>query len=216
MKKTRNICLVALLAIGFVSCTNNKSEKTSTIVLKEYVDSMNNANIDYTIENWATIDKGYQERVALAEAEKEKLSDEDKAELENVKKKYAELKVKYDANLIKATEVNDPKVRLRNSLFGEGKVGQDMAFAFVNAENARSIYQSFVDAVDANKKEYSREDWDEIKVLYEALDNRKNEIEKELATKDNLNIATLKVKFATIYDLNRPASKVRENEDAKK
>lgn len=215
MKKTRNICLVALMAIGFVSCTNNKSEKTSTIVLKEYVDSMNTANLDYTIENWATIDKGYQERANKAEAEKEKMSDDDKAALEASKQKYAELKAKYEAELAKNTAPIDPKTRLRNSLFGEGKVGQDMTFSFITADNLLNIYQTFVDAVDANRNEYSREDWDEIKVLYEALDTRKNKLEKDLATADNLKIATLKIKYASIYDTNRPGSKVRENSDAK-
>jgi hypothetical protein len=37
--------------------------------------------------------------------------------------------------------------------------------------------------------EYTREDWDEIKVLYEALDTRKNTVEKDLASSDNMKIA---------------------------
>jgi hypothetical protein len=40
--------------------------------------------------------------------------------------------------------------------------------------------------VQANKDKYSREDWDEIKLMYEALDSRKNTVEKEgLSSEDN-------------------------------
>ena len=66
-----------------------------------------------------------------------------------------------------------------------------------------------------NKNNYTREDWDEIKVLYEALDNRKNEVEKDLAGKDNMRIAALKIKFATIKALKRTAEKVEENTKSK-
>jgi hypothetical protein len=105
---------------------------------------------------------------------------------------------------------------LRNSLFGEGKVGDDMSFAFANASNLLSTYQTFYDAMYANKDTYSREDWDEVKVLYEALDTRKNEVEDKLDRADNKKIATLKIKISGVYDTNRPGSKVQENADSKK
>ena len=51
--------------------------------------------------------------------------------------------------------------------------------------------------------------------MYEALDTRKNEVEKELATKDNMAIAKEKVRFVTIKAMNRPTAKEKENSDAK-
>jgi hypothetical protein len=36
------------------------------------------------------------------------------------------------------------------------------------------VYDQFVNTVQTNKDKYSREDWDEIKLMYEALDSRKN------------------------------------------
>lgn len=62
---------------------------------------------------------------------------------------------------------------------------------------------------------YTREDWDEIKVLYEALDTRKNEVEKDLSGSDNLKIAGLKVKFAAIKATHRAGTKGTENQDSK-
>jgi hypothetical protein len=104
---------------------------------------------------------------------------------------------------------------LRNRLFGEGVIGEDMSFNFMNASNAVATYENFERVVSENKDSYSREDWDEIKVLYEAMDTRKNEIEKDLTMKQNNQIAAAKIKFSTIKAINRPLSKMRENSDAK-
>jgi hypothetical protein len=216
MIKMNRIFLTVPIIIGFVACTNNKAgEKAATAELKAYVDSVNSATPVYTAENWAAIDQGYQARALKAEAGLAEMSDENKAELEASKKSYEELKAKYQTELEKNTIV-DYRVALRNSLFGEGKVGADMTFSFANAANLLSIYQNFVDAVDLNRNAYSREDWDEIKVLYEALDTRKNVVEPDLSGPDNRAIAALKIKYASIYTTNRPTSKVRENSDAKK
>jgi hypothetical protein len=68
-----------------------------------------------------------------------------------------------------------------------------------------------------NKDSYSREDWDEIKLMYEALDSRKNTVEKEgLTGEDNRKIAGLKLKFAPMYTLNRMGAKSEETAAAKK
>jgi hypothetical protein len=109
------------------------------------------------------------------------------------------------------------KQQLRNSLFGAGKVGNDMSFNWVNKDNIHSVYQNFVHTVENNKSKYTREDWDEIKLMYEALDSRKNTVEKEgLSASDNHKIAALKLKFAPMYTVNRLSAKSRENEEAKK
>ena len=70
--------------------------------------------------------------------------------------------------------------------------------------------------MDENKNKYTREDWDEVKVLYEALDTRKNVVEKEgLKSADNLNIAKQKVRYSAIKSTHRGVSKIAENTEAK-
>ncbi|WP_278020656.1 DUF6565 domain-containing protein [Flavobacterium ginsengisoli] len=110
-----------------------------------------------------------------------------------------------------------PKQQLRDALFGAGRIGDDMSFSWVNAQNIHSVYQQFVHTVENNKDKYSREDWDEIKLMYEALDSRKNTVEKEgLTADDNRKIAGLKIKFAPMYKINRMGAKSEENKEAKK
>ncbi len=242
MKKS-NLIFTAFVFMGLVSCKNSASDeaKTDATNLSMYVDSVENSTPLYTVENWTTLDNGYQERAMKAEKNAATLEAVDKEKMEASKAKYATLKANYEAKLkeqeassqmkVATTEAElqaekdknagistspDYRMTLRNRLFGEGKIGADMKFEYVTASNILGVYKNFVNNVADNKSNYTREDWDEIKVLYEALDTRKNVIEKDLSGPDNREIAGLKIRFASIKATHRGGSKGEENKDAKK
>ena len=219
MKKMYLMIGAVVLAGGFSACSNSNEEaKQDATALAVYVDSVDQVAPVYTTAYWSDIDNGYKMRVEKAEKNMSAMSPDDKAKADASKVKYEALKAKYEM-AIKEKEAADkaaaatPDYRqvLRSKLFGEGKIGSDMKFGFVTANNIKDVYEKFVNTVDDNKNNYSREDWDEIKTLYEALDIRKNEVEKDLATKDNLRIAGLKIKFAAIKSVKRPVAKAEEN-----
>ena len=224
MTKTKLFIAATIVSLGFTACNNENNEaKQDAEMLNMYVDSVENVTPVYTTENWTMIDNGYQERAMRAEKNLAALTEEEKAKAEASKARYAALKTKYEFTIkeneatakLQATTPNFRKV-LRDRLFGEGKIGDDMKFAYVNADNILSVYKNFVNAVDDNKNNYTREDWDEINVLYEALDTRKNTVEKEgLKGGDNLKIAGLKIRYAAINATHRGGTKVKENTEAK-
>lgn len=222
MTKTKLLIAAAIVSIGFTACNNaGDGAKKDSEALNMYVDSVNDLTPVYTTENWKVIDNGYQERVVLAEKSAAALSAEEKAKADASKAKYEALKAKYELK-IKESEAAAmtpaaPNFRtvLRDRLFGEGKVGNDMKFEYVTGANIHDVYKNFVNTVEDNKKTFSREDWDEIKVLYEALDTRKNAVEKDLSTADNLKIARLKIRFAAVLATHRAGTKIDENADAK-
>ena len=220
MTKKHLMIAVAIVTVGFTACNNAEPKNTEAFNL--YVDSVENLTPVYTTEYWTVIDKGYQERSAKAEADYAALDAEAKARADASKARYEALKAKYEFKIkeneataaINNTAPNFRKV-LRDRLFGEGQIGDDMQFGFVTGDNILGIYQNFVDAVADNKNNYTREDWDEINVLYEALDTRKNVVEKDLKSSDNLKIAGLKIRYASIASTHRGGTKVKENTDAK-
>jgi len=225
MKTIYLMSSVVLALAGFTACNNSANDvaKQDAEKLNQYVDSVQDLKPVYTVENWTAINDGYNQRALESEKTMATLAADDKAKTEESKKKYEALKTKYEAQL-KANEAaamtaapagSDYRQVLRNKLFGEGKIGTDMKFTYVTADNILSVYKNFVNTVADNKKVYTREDWDEIKVLYEALDTRKNVVEKDLSSGDNLKIAGLKIKFVSILDTHRAGTKVTENADAK-
>ncbi|HMK05394.1 MAG TPA: hypothetical protein VK489_14430, partial [Ferruginibacter sp.] len=205
MRKTYLIISAAIVATGFTACkeTVNEEARHDATSFTAYVDSVEALTPVYTTANWTAIENGYQDRVTRAELALANLEAEDRERAEKAKERYAALRARYEVK-IKESEAavtpstsSDYRVVVRNRLFGEGKLGADMSYNFVTPANALEVYRNFVTTVEDNKSTWTREDWDEIKVLWEALDTRKNQIEKDLPSGDNLKIAAQKTKFAT-------------------
>lgn len=226
MKKVQLMLGAAVIAFGFTSC-KSETEKTAEKNVDRYVtyvDSVNNLDAAERAANWAAIEEGYQMRLTEAEAAIAELQDDAER-----KTKIEETRVKYDG--VKLAAENDAKAKmeaeaaaapaaggnLADTFFGPGNVvGNDMTFAWVNKDNILSVYQKFVDTYKANKDSYSRQDFDKIKAWYEALDTRKNTVEKEgLSGEDNRKIAALKVEFAPVFKWDRMTAKGDENAAAK-
>jgi len=218
MKNRSLVVGMAVIALGFTSCKDDKQKEAEKAVdtYVVYVDSLSNVAIEDAKGNWQAIEANYELKNSQAETALSDLNDDmvQKEKIEASRVKYEALKAKMIVDL-EASKPN-PKQIMRNALFGEGKVGNDMNFDWVNAENIHSVYQQFVHTVEDNKDSYTREDWDEIKLMYEALDSRKNTVEKEgLSSEDNRKIAGLKMKFAPMYTLNRMGAKTAEMKEAK-
>jgi hypothetical protein len=223
MKSRKLLLGVALIALGFVSCKDEKetqAEKTvDTYVI--YVDSLGNIAAEDARGNWQEIDAAYQLRSAEADLALADLKDNMEAQerINASRAKYLELKAQMEADM-KAQELAlasaNPKQKLRNTLFGEGKIGDDMNFSWVNKDNILGVYDLFFQSYKDNKSNFSREDYDEIKLMYEALDSRKNTVENEgLSDEDNGKIASIKFKFAPMFKMNRIGAKSEEMEKAK-
>jgi len=223
MKSRKLLLGIALIALAFTSCKDEKETQAQKTVdtYVVYVDSLGNVAAADAKTNWEAIDATYQLRMSDAEAALVNLKESVKAQerIDASKAKYEELKAKVEAEMAaeKPAEVAaNPKQQLRNALFGEGKIGDDMNFSWVNKDNIHGVYQLFIHTAENNKDSYSREDWDEIKLMYEALDSRKNTVEKEgLSSDDNKKIAALKFKFAPMLKVNRMGAKSGEMKRAK-
>lgn len=219
MKNISLLSGLAVIALGFTSCKDEKKEKAQKTIdsYVSYVDSIKNVKADDLKADWKDVEAEYDRRVTNAQVALADIKD-NKTDIEKIntsKVKYEEFR--NEMVKVLAPPAPSPKQQLRNALFGEGKIGDDMSFAWVNAKNIHSVYQQFVHTVENNKDSYSREDWDEIKLMYEALDSRKNTVEKEgLTSSDNRKIAGLKLKFAPMYTLNRMGAKSKETAEAKK
>ena len=214
MKNWNLPIVLGAIAVTLASCKNEEQKMADEKVeqFKVFVDSISDIAMDNATVNWVNIQNEYEHSKNEAKQTLAKL--DNKVNLDSILKKADS---KYEIFKAKVIAKRDIMLRenLRNSLFTE-KVGEDMKFEWVNKSNIAAVYEHFVATVDQNKSVYSREDWDEIKLIYEALDSRKNAVEKEgITTKDNIKIAGLKIKFTTIYQINKATAKYRENAEAK-
>ncbi len=214
LKFTIAICVSTLL---FTSCKNEKMEQTAQNVeeFTMYVDSISSLDVEEAKANWTNIEEDYDSYKVTASENSNEL-----AENEKLRNDVDEATLKFEEYKAQLAKQQEQEVIIKNdfriSLLGENYKNDDMKFEWINKDNILSVYQNFVDTVAANKDTYSREDWDEIKLLYEAIDTRKNTVENEgLTSSDNGKIAGLKLKFAPMYTLNRMGAKSEENAEAK-
>lgn len=207
--------------VSFVSCKDKEAETAADeriAALESYVDSLENVKTEDAEANWEQISADYDRRTAESNEAIATLGDDIKprnqARLDSINARYFVIRTSVETAKVPA-KVN-PNQALRDTFFGAGKLGEDMNFSWVNKDNILETYQTFFDAYKANKENFTREDYDEVKLIYEALDSRKNTVEKEgLSSEDNTKIASIKFKFAPMFKMNRIGAKARENEEAK-
>lgn len=220
MKLFQSLFAVVVIAMAVASCKNEQVVKAEKEIggYTAYIDSISTVAATDAAAKWDEIQAAYDAKKASTEASIQELKNKADFEgkikaaadkFEAFKQSVAGEKAKLDA--VKA--VTD----FRTTLFEKGDFGDDMSFAWVNKDNILATYDKFVTTVLANKDSYSVEQIDDVKKLYEALDARKNTVEKEgLTSADNLKIAALKVKFAPMLKFERMEKKVEEQVEAKK
>jgi hypothetical protein len=207
MKKFHLMISTAIVLGAFTACSSSNSGRNDADNLSQYVDSVDHLEPVYTEANWKTIDEGYRDRNREAEKNMASMPADDKEKIEAAQAKYTALKNKYEAKMGEGNkmevEKDDYKVKLRKDLFN-GKLGTDMAFGWMTPANAVETYEKFVKMVENHKNDYTKEDWDEIKVLYKALDTRKEQIDGDISAGDRMKIAGLKTEYKVIKGVHRP------------
>lgn len=223
MKRVNSLVALAVLAATITSCRDTAKEQRyqSVDAYEAYVDSISNVGMEDLSARWDEIENTAREKRNQAEVELRAISDDEKVKEQYQQKVYATSE-RYDdfRNQVMADREGRDADRavenLRSSLFPTVTIRNDRNFDWVNKDNILATYDHFVNTVADNKDDYTREDWDEIKMLWEALDALKNTVENEgLTAEDNRKIAALKVKFAPIYTINRMEEKAKENRENK-
>jgi len=213
IKLTIGLCSLAFI---FVSCKDGRDNvaKQNVEEYTNYVDSISNLDYAEATTNWDRIESEYQNHQSMATVNINDIEDR-----ENLQEDIDEATIKYEKykTELQAEREKETKNTFRKNLLGPNYTANaDSSYEWINKDNILSVYENFVNTVDANKDSYTREDWDEIKLMYEAIDTRKNTVENEgLTSEDNMKIAGLKLKFTPMYTVNRMGTKSDENAEAK-
>lgn len=207
-KHIKLIFALAFVVLSFESCKNEEQENAKVAVedYTKYVDSISKIATSEALTNWESIQTDLEKAKARAEVSLENVSDKKalQSSLNKVDVRYNGYK---NSIQLEKYKKEAKKKQISKDLFGR-IVTKDMKFVWVNKDNILNVYENFVSTVKKNKDAYSLEDWDEVKLLYEALDSRKNEVEENGLTDSDYNkISRLKLKFGPMYRLNRMGAK---------
>lgn len=208
-KHIKIIFALAFASLNFVSCKNEEEDQKAKVAVEDYtkyVDSISKVATSEALTNWESIQTDLEKAKARAEVSLENISNK-KALQSSIDKGYVRYD-KYKSSIMAEKYKREAKKKqIQIALVGK-TVPKDMKFEWVNKDNILKVYQNFVATVKKNKDTYTIEDWDEVKLLYEALDSRKNIVEENgLSSSDYNKISLIKLKFGPMYRLNRLGAK---------
>lgn len=211
MKKTLSIILLAFTGAAFTACSENKQADRKYEDFKEFVSERRDSVDRYFDREWAEMENEYNDKRMKAEEKMNEWPEETKAEFESLQNDWEQFRSEYEVEKNRRDMEQKTADMLKN-VFPEG-ISNDMNN--VTSSNLLAIHTHFVDYVSAHKDDLTREQWDRVEFLWEALGTKKNEVEKDLKTSDNLKIAEQKLRYGAIKAVNRPVAKAEENEAAK-
>jgi Skp family chaperone for outer membrane proteins len=211
MKKILSIIFVIFGSAAFVACSEEKKADRTYEDYKVYVSEHRDSVAGYYDKEWDELENEYNEKRMKAEEKMDKWNEETKAEYAALQNDWDSFKAQYQAE----RERRADEQKTATFVYEVMPQGVSSDMSNVNATNLLEVHTHFVNYVDAHKDEMTREQWDRVEYLWEALGTRKNEIEKELKSGDNIKIAEQKVRYGGIKAANRPGAKVEENAEAK-
>jgi len=218
--KIKNFMMIALAGAFAITACNKKDEswKKSYEDYRTYVKSSNDSIGFYYDQDSAMAEQAYNDRMNAVETNMANMDEESK-------KEYAQLKVDYDALRTKYQDERSEKMRASAMNSGDARKvrlfgmllpqGTEMNLSSVTPENLLPTYISFVEAVDQNRETLSAEDWDEVEKIWDALDNRKQEVEKQAPSGANNKIASEKLKYGGLKTRFRAQAKREAKSESK-
>lgn len=87
-------------------------------------------------------------------------------------------------------------------------------YGALTAANIRGTYEAFTAQVKQNENRYGIEDWRDVNADWKALDDRYDQIKKDVSTADRAEIAKEKLKYAAFKSYDKAEARVAQGADA--
>ncbi len=212
----KKLILSAIVAAGIFACNSSQPTEDFTLPvtnLNAWIDSVSNLG-DLTAEQWAELEAQYA--AASSTIDTSKLDETTKNKFMEATGRWTSFKDAYAAKLVASdtsAQANAGSSALVKDIFGDVKMANADDYSFMTADNALVIYETFYNNAKTKKDQYSSDDWNLVKAMYEKMDAQKNIVEKQgLKTADNLKIAKLKIQFATLFNIGKGDAKISEKQ----
>ncbi len=213
MNLLKRFMLPALAGVALLSsCERDNNDDDLVVRYRDYYTTVETDRDNYNDDYWMRADARWDSFNNAIDMRKDKMDERASAQVDSLRTSYNNLKSNYKMEMEKKKMMDDQMMnsqRIYMTTFGE-QVKEDASD--VTAANILSRYQKLVAAAEANTETWTSAEWDAVKAYYEKLDERKNDLEKDIDGKVNREIAGLKIKFDAIRIPNRTDAKIEEKQ----
>lgn len=208
-KITIAVTLLVLVAVLFIGCDNTQKELQSEVDefnswMEEKQNDVEKAADDSweeMKESWEKVEQEYDATIAELNARSEEMSEETREEYQEIKNEFNQWQNEMRADIRRQEGISKVEVVLMVE-------DTDDELDQVTADNIVEKYRSFVDTVEEYKDDYTVKEWAIVESYWEMLNNRKNEVEDDITTGENAEIAQLKLEYAGIKTIYKTGAKM--------
>lgn len=191
MKYLNFSSMIALLLFVFVSCTATREQEVEGEVneFRSWVNMQTSRLSERTEEDWKQTKEEFRQRTAELDQKQDKLSDRLKADYQQIKEDFQERERERDQMAERRTQSMEWEREL---------LGTYADAASVNAGNIRQAYITFLENVRSKRSNWDNEDWEMAKLVLEELNKRKDAVEGDISTEDEVKIKALQMEFTAL------------------
>lgn len=188
------MALLLVFTIGISSCTTMREREVEDEIseFRNWINDQSARIADRTEEDWKQSKEDFRVRTQELDLRQNKFSAE-------LREEYQQLKEDFN-NLDKEREK-----RRREAMVAEWDaklLGSYADKTTISKENVREAYILFLENVRSMHGNWSNEDWEMAKWVMNRLDERKEEVDDELPTDDEVKIKALQMEFRTLETTN--------------
>jgi hypothetical protein len=189
--KLNGFLLLVLLGYSFSGCTATREQEVEGDLneFRSWVSTQTSNVAERTEEDWQRTKADFQRRTAELDQKQGKFSDKLRADYEELK---AEFK-KRDEERGKMAERRSELSKWEQDLLGTYAEPSS-----INAGNVQQAYVTFMDNVRSSHEVWDNEDWEMAKMVLEELNKRKEALDEEIPTEDEVKIKALQMEFTAL------------------
>lgn len=184
------IGITFLAAILLSSCTTSREREVEDELsdFRTWVSQTTSNISERTEEDWKRAKADFATRTRDLDQRQENFSDELKQDYQNLKDEFNNADKQYEENLRKA----------RLATWERQLLGSYADKSTITRENVRQVYITFLENVRSQHGTWTDEDWEMAKMVMQSLNDRKDEVDEDLPTDDEVKIKALQMEFRTL------------------
>ncbi|GAB2550188.1 hypothetical protein [Rufibacter soli] len=161
--------------------------------LREWVNEKTDKTDSTATQKWPEVKEEFKQRSAQLEEKADSLSEESKAEYKELRRRFENWETR---NQQRSQVPLHPETlaRFEQELFGSANALESNW----TAAQMREIYTQFLQNVRTRRASWTASDWDYVDEVYRQLNLKKEQVEDQIPTKDQLKIKALQAEYLTL------------------
>jgi hypothetical protein len=186
--------LFLVLGIGLSACSASREQEVENDIssFRTWVNEQAASLENKTEEDWKQAKEDFKIRTADLDQREDQFSAEVKEEYKQIKSDFSDL--------------DEKRIQIRRdaqaTAWDTKLLGKYADWSTITTGNVKDVYINFMENVRSMRSMWTNEDWEMAKEVLNRLNDRKEIVDDELSTEDEVKIKALQMEFRTLETAN--------------